>query len=185
MTKGQKILTGLMIFAFLALVGWVVVSVPDPPPKDEHKDEKQIMSYENNTLTSEKNGKLQWLLKAEKMSVDVATQDANMEGIEVEFYTEDGKTLKMKAPKGVYYNGSKNFGVYDGARVTTSDGAELTSGKLYWLAKEEMLVAEDDVKLKKDDLRASGNKMESKNGFTNFKIRGKAHLEKGVKDEKK
>ena len=184
MTKGQKILIGLLIFAFLALIGWVILSVPEPPEKEEEpKDKKRIMSYENNTLTTEKNGKRQWILKAEKMSVDVDTQDAQMENIEVEFYNEDGTTLHLTAPKGLYYHNDKNFGVFDGAKMTSSDGAELVANRIYWLSKEEMLVAEDDVKLKKDDFRASGNRMESKNGFTNFKIIGKAHIGKGVKDE--
>lgn len=185
MTKGQKILMWLLIFAFLGLVGWVLLSIPEPPPQEEPREEKRIMSYEGNTLTSEKNGKLQWLLKAEKMSVNVDTQDAEMENIEVEFYNEDGTTFHLTAPKGLYFQKDKNFGVFDGAKLTTTDKAELTSGKLYWISKDEMLVAEDDVKLKKDDFKASGNRMESKNGFTNFKIIGKAHVEKGVKDENK
>lgn len=185
MTRGQKILTGLLIFAFLGLVGWVITSVPETPPKEEPKDEKRIMSYENNTLTSEKNGKLQWILKAEKMSVDVDTQNAQLDNIKVEFYTEDGKTVYITAPNGLYFHNENNFGVGIGAKVTTSDNAELECEKFYWLSKEEMLVAEGNVKLKKDDFRASGDKIETKNGFTNFKIIGKAHIDKGVKDENK
>jgi len=185
MTKGQKILMGLLIFAFLYLIFWTVTTIPEAPPKEEPKEEKRIMSYEGNTLTSEKNGKLQWKLKAEKMSVNVDTQDAEMDNIEVEFYNEDGTTFHLTAPKGLYFHNDKNFGVMGGAKLTTTDGAELTSDKLYWLSKDEMLVAEDDVKIKKDDFRASGNRMESRNGFSHFKIIGKAHIEKGVKDENK
>ena len=183
MNKKQKIIIALMIFAFLALVGWVLSSIPEAPENTEPKDEKRIMSYEGNTLVSEKDGRRQWLLKAEKMSVDVDTQDAYMEGIEVEFYNADGTTMKLTAPKGLYYYHDKNFGVYDGTKVITSDGAELTCDKLYWLSKDEMLVAEDNVKVKKDDFFASGNKAESRNGFSHFKIIGKAHVEKGVKHE--
>lgn len=182
---GGKLLIGLMIIAFIALVTWVLTTVPEAPTNTEPQEEKRIMSYEGNTLTSEKNGKRQWILTAEKMSVDVDTQDAYMEGIKVIFYGEDGKELHLTAPKGVYYHKDKNFGVYDGTKATMSDGAELTSDKLYWLAKDEMLVAEKDVKVKKDDLFASGDRMESKNAFTSFKIIGHAHVAKSAENKNK
>lgn len=175
----SKFLIGLMIAAFIAVTAWVVTTIPDAPPKTDEPEEKRIMSYEGNVLTSEKDGKIQWKLSAEKMSVDVDTQNAQMEGIEVIFYSEDGKEMRLTAPKGMYFHKEKNFGVYDGVKATTTEGAELTSGKLYWLNHEGgKLIAEDKVEVKKDDFFASGDRMESKNGFSNFKIIGHAHVVK-------
>ena len=67
--------------------------------------------------------------------------------------------------------------------ITTSDGAKLSSKELRWTAKDELLAAVGDATAVKDDMKASGDRIESTDGFNKIKIIGKAHLVKGGTSE--
>ena len=62
-----------------------------------------------------------------------------------------------------------------------SDGATMTSREMSWEAAKSILAAVGDVKMAResDHLKASGERIESTDGFEKFKISGKAHIEKG------
>ena len=63
--------------------------------------------------------------------------------------------------------------------IHTSDGASLTGQELRWQAKESMLAAIGDAVAEKDDMKISGDRIESTDGFNKIKVIGKAHLVKG------
>ena len=185
MSAKGKVFTALGILLAIALIGWVVRSIPEPPPLVEPNDEPRIMTYEGNALSAEKDGKLQWELKADQISVNVDTQDAEMTGISSKFYAEDGRVVTLTADHGTYIHSTRDISVEGNVKAVNTDGAELTSKKLSWVAAKEMLVAEEDVHVKKDDLRASGDRVESTDGFNRIKAIGHAHIEKGVKEDEK
>ena len=185
MSKKGKIAIGAGILLFLALVTWVVYSIPDPPKPVEPDNSPRIMSYEENNISAEKDGKKQWELHADKISMNMDTKDAEMENIEGKFYEDDGRIVTIVAKHGTYNHSTKDVAIDGDVNVTNTDGATLTSKKLTWIAAQEMLVAEEDACVKKDDVMASGDRIESSDGFNRFKITGKAHIEKGAKNEGK
>ena len=185
MNKRGKFFVGAGVLLFLALVTWVVRSIPEPPKPVAPSNEPRIMSYEGNTLSVEKDGKKQWELQADTISMNVDTQDAEMENLKGQFYEDDGRVVTLVAKHGIYRQNTKDIAVDGDVKVTNTDGAELTSQKLIWLAAEEKLVAEVDVRVKKEDMRASGDRIESSDGFNRIKIIGKAHIERGAKDDGK
>ena len=186
MSKKEKISIGVGILLFLALIAWVVKSIPEPPqPKEESTHTPRVMSYAGNSLSEEKDGRKQWELHADTISMDVDTQDAELEHVTGQFYSADGRVVTLVAKHGTYKQSTKDIAVDGDVKVTNTDGAELTSQKLTWIAAREMLVAEVDVHVKKDDMRASGDRIETSDGFNHFRIIGKAHIERGVKDEGK
>ena len=95
MSKKGKLSIGAGILLFLALVTWVVYSIPDPPKPVEPDNSPRIMSYGENNISAEKDGKKQWELHADKISMNVDTQDAEMENIEGKFYEDDGRTVTL------------------------------------------------------------------------------------------
>ena len=54
---------------------------------------------------------------------------------------------------------------------------------LRWQAKEAMLAAIGDAVAEKDDMKISGDRIESTDGFNKIKVIGKAHLVKGGTSE--
>ena len=71
MNGKQKTLVALGILFFACVVIWAVRTVPEAP-KIDHSDDDQprIMSYDNNTISEEKDGVKIWDLTADHIEVD-------------------------------------------------------------------------------------------------------------------
>ena len=177
-----KILLGLIAFAFVGLIVWAVSTVPDPPAPEPEPEGPRIMSYGGNTITEEKNGVKIWDLTAEKMDIDVDTQDADCENLLGHFYEESGRVLEVTAPHGTYRHDTRDIVLDRGVKATTNDGWQLTCDKLSWLAADSMLVAEGseekvaEIENKEEGMYASAKRLESLDSFKRFRAIGKAHL---------
>ncbi len=182
MSSRGKILLSIFGIAFVALIIWVVQTTPDSPPPIDKVKPPTSMEYEGNTISEEVNGVKIWDLTADKVTIDIKTQNAELQNIVGHFYQEDGKSIELNADYGTYENDNKNVHVEGHVIVTTSEGAKLTSGKLDWISKDEILIASDKVKILKDDVQATGDRAESKDGFRRFLLKGRAHIIKGIKN---
>ena len=184
MSKRGKILAGIFFVFFVCLVTWVVRTTPSAPPPEERIDPPKTMEYEGNTITEEKKGVKLWELTSEKIVVEADSQDAEFEKVTGKFYREDGKILELTADKGKYNQKSRDVHVEGNVILTNQeDGSKLTSKNLDWLGGEEKLIAKEDVKISKEDMRAFGDYAESKDGFSHFILKGHARLLKGVKED--
>ena len=179
MSVKGKILFAIIGLAFTALVVWVVRTTPDAPPPVEKIDPPKIMQYEGNTLSEEVNGVKIWDLTAENMTIDIETKNAAFKNLLGHFYQEDGSSIELKAEHGIYDNDKKNMHIEGNVIVTTSEGAELKSEKLDWNGNESILTANEKVKITKDDIVATGDQAESKDGFRHFRLKGRVHIVKG------
>ena len=178
-TRG-KILLSIFGILFASLVIWVVSTTPDKPPKIEKIEPPKTMEYEGNTLSEEVNGIKIWDLTAERMVIDIETQNAELDNLVGHFYQKDGQSIELHADHGTYENETKNVHIEGNIIVTTSEGAKLTGGTLDWISKDEMLIANTKVKITKDDMQATGDRAESSDGFKHFWLKGHAHIIKGI-----
>ena len=184
MSTREKILATTLIIFFVCLVVWVVRTTPKTPPPQEKIDPPTVMEYEGNTITEEKDGVIIWELTCEKMRIDTLTQNIELDGLTGKFFQHDeDKSWTLTAKKGIYYQALKAIHVEGDVVVTNSDSAELKSDQLDWFADEEKIVANGNVKLSKDDLRAYGDMAYSSNAFKHFGLWGNAKILKGVTDE--
>lgn len=183
MSKRNKILLALGIAAFAALVIWAVATVPEAPKPTEPTQDSKVMTYDGNTIREEKDGRTIWELTAEHIQVDVETKNVTFETLSGKFYAKDGRTVEIHADGGNYDDATKDIAITGNVAITTSDGAKLSSKELRWTAKEELLAAVGDATAVKDDMKASGDRIESTDGFNKIKIIGKAHLVKGGTSE--
>lgn len=171
------------IIFFVCLVTWVIRTTPKAPTQIDKIEPPTTMEYHGNTISEEKNGVKIWELTSDKMIIDAQTQDAEFEKVSGKFFQSDGKVLELTAEKGNFNQKSKNIHVEGKVVVLDGDGAKLNSGKLDWIDKDGMIVATDEVKISKDDMRAFGDRAESKDGFNHFFLKGHARVLKGVKPE--
>lgn len=185
MSKKEKIFSAIGVLLLLCMVVWTVRSVPDPPPKQEKTQEPKIMTYDGNTLKEEANGKTVWELTADLISLNADTQDAEMKDIKGKFFEQDGTVVDVKADHGSYSHGTRDVSIDTKVELKNTEGAEVSCDKLTWIAEKAMLVAEGNASVKKGDMRGTAQRIESTDGFNHVKMIGKAHLERGVKDEKK
>lgn len=182
METKYKILIGAGLGLFIALIAWVISTTPNEPPPSEKFAPPSNMTYEKNNIVEEKNGVKLFELDSDKMIVDAATQNAELEGVHAKFYQEDGKFVELTAQRGSYEHTSGNIHVEGEVVVIDSEGAKLISGQLDWRGKEEILIATEKVQISKDDMRAYGDRAEARNGLRHFNLKGNAHILKGVKD---
>ncbi|WP_026759476.1 LPS export ABC transporter periplasmic protein LptC [Selenomonas ruminantium] len=179
MDKKRKLWLGAGLAVFIAAIVWAVVTVPDTPSPDADPNSGRFMSYDGNVLSEEKNGRKIWDLTAEHIDVDVKTRDAKLEKLKGHFYAEDGRVVEVTADKGTYEDKTKNIVIAGNVDVKNSDGARLTSDELRWEAAKQLLAAVGSAKVTKEDMLATGERIESSDGFNKVKVIGKAHLAKG------
>ena len=141
------------------------------------------MEYEGNTIVEEKDGVKLWELTTEKVRVDTVTQIAEFDKVSGKFYQENGKVLELTANNGTYDQRSRDVHVEGDVVVLDGDGGKLTSKNLDFKGAEEILIANEDVKIFKDDMQAFGDRAESKDGFKHFFLKGHARVLKGVKND--
>ena len=183
---GKKQIIYGAVAAFVLLVAWVVMTIPSPPTKEEAKKAADKFSeYADQTIFEEKNGKRIWDLKMKKSKVSVQTNNAELFDIVGHYYTQDGKTITVTAPHGYYTDKTKDIVLDRKVKAVSSDGAVLTSEKLTWVAKKEILSAVGKARLVNAEYDATGDRLESWNGFREFRAAGNACIKKLVAKENK
>ena len=183
MDKRLKILTTVGVILFVCLIIWTIRTTPKAPEPTERIEPPKVMEYEGNTIVEEKDGVKLWELTSEKVRVDTVTQIAEFDKVSGKFYQEDGKVLELTANNGTYDQRSRDVHVEGDVVVLDGDGGKLTSKNLDFKGAEEILIANEDVKIFKDDMQAFGDRAESKDGFKHFFLKGHARVLKGVKND--
>ena len=169
--SGAVLLTGLIV--------WAATTVPEIPTQTDVPTGPRVMSYADNTLSEERDGRTVWKMTAEQIHVDIDTNDTGMEKIDGTFYSEDGRSLTLKAAEGRMDSATRDVVVTGNIEAQTSDGASLRAKQLRWTAAEGSLSAEGDAVLVRDDIRATGDRIVSTDGFQKFSVIGNARIEKG------
>ena len=182
MTRNKKIAIGIVLVLLAAMCMWTVRSIPDQLQEGQPL-EKRVMTYSGNTISEEKDGRKLWEMTAESMEVDIDTQDADVVNLEARFYTEDGRTIHLTAPKAVYKAKDKFLTAEGGIKGDSTDGMHLKCDKVEWKAGKEELALIGNAELQRDSdaLKVAGDRIESQDGFSKFKASGHAHLEEGNK----
>lgn len=178
-----KILAATGIILFACLVVWAVQTTPKAPPQVEKVEPPKTMEYEGNTIVEEKDGVKIWEITSEKVRIDSTTQIAEFENVSGKFYQEDGKVVELTAKIGTYNQQTSDVHLEGDIEVVDGDGGTLTSKSLDWNGAEEILTANDDVKITKEDMQAFGDKAESKDGFKHFFLKGHARILKGFANQ--
>ena len=118
---GAVLLAGLIV--------WAVTSVPEIPQQTDEPTGPRIMSYMDNTLHEERDGRTIWQMTAEQMNVDIDTNDTGMVKIDGTFYSDDGRTLTLKADEGRMDSKTRDIVLTGTIEATTSDGASLRANR--------------------------------------------------------
>ena len=183
MSKKARILAASVGILAVGLIVWAVSTVPEAPVVHEDNGAK-VMTYDNNTISEEKNGRKIWEITSDHIEVDVKTQDMKLEGITGHFYAEDGSVADLKADSGVYGGKSKDVKLTGNIKVTNSDGSILTSEELEWKNEAAILAAIGKVCAVREDVFLTADRVESSDGFNKVKAMGHAHVERNEEKAK-
>ena len=168
---GAAILVGLIV--------WAAATVPEIPQVTDESGGPRIMTYTDNTLSEERDGRTIWTMTAAQVRVNMDTNDTYMTKIDGTFYRDDGCSLTLRADEGRLDSATSDIVLTGAIEATTSDGACLRAKELHWTAAEGRLSAEGDAELLRDDMRATGERIVSTDNFQKFSVIGNAKIEKG------
>ncbi|MBB5336342.1 LPS export ABC transporter periplasmic protein LptC [Pectinatus brassicae] len=177
----KKLAIYVFIIFAIGICVWAVVTKPTPENKSQQQIKKEnTMKYGANTIVEEKNGKKIWEIKADNIDMNVTTKMAELKNIHGKYYGDDGKVLTITSPHGFYDDAKKNIILDKKVHAEDNAGLKFDAEKVTWDNAKALFTGEGKVKIVRDNMQATGDKIESNNGFTAFKLSGNAHIIKGV-----
>ena len=207
-----KFFIGILSAFFIGVVIWVVQTTPDESdvPRPKIDPPKEMIYEGGSTISEEKDGKTVWELSADKITVTIENQNAELRNVSAKFYQDDGKEISVRADNGTLHREQKNIYLDGKVVVEMNDGKKITCNEMQWITDEAKLtaigsvtlndaetselkaerveyfpasnqaVANGNVKFKHADLYASGDMLETQNDFKNFRVTGHARILKGA-----
>ena len=137
-------------------------------------------SLKDSVIQREKNGVTLWEFKVGEVVNDKFTDTATLKGITGKLYRDDGSYLELHADQGSMKLDSNDFIMEGNVRAVLSDGTGLlTMDRIYWEQKDHRIVAEGNVKLRKDQWSASADKVVTTSALKTVAMQGQAMVEKG------
>lgn len=177
MNKKLRIFIAAAAVLLLGGIAWTVLTIPEPP--EESSDAAPpVMEYQTSVLSEERDGRMLWELRADSMQMDVGTQVTSLIRPVARYYQADGSVLTLTAPEGSYSNLTQNVLLSGGVQATMTDGSELLSESLAWVAGEDRLVATGQAVFRRTDLEVRGDKIEARQAFSVFRAEGNAQVKK-------
>ena len=160
-------------------------TVPEPTNKAKKADTGTTKATVYNTvLHRDADGKRLWELK-----VDEATQlNDNLvraKQLEGTVYLSNGDEMYVKAKAGEIKVKTNEFMLSNGVTARLKQGGFLKANKVEWKQKQDILTATGAVKVIKDDMMATAERITTSSKLEHFKLKGKAHVERGGKYEEK
>ncbi len=172
----------ILVIAGICVLGgaacWAVLTKPVVHIKKQDLSAAKIMEYTGNTIKEEKNGKLVWELKAKHIKVNSVDKIAKLQIVSGEYHSPQG-VLIIKADNGTYNQQNQNISL-QGKVVVLGKDMHLEADKFQWQADKSILIGVGNVKITYKNMLATGEKIESENSFSDFKLSGNAHI---VKEE--
>lgn len=174
----KKIAIYLLILCALGVVYWAYVN--QPVVNQLKTSTNKSMTYSDNYLKEEVDGKLIWECYADTMSINQDTKVITMTNIKGTFYRDDGNSIELTAPTASYDQDKKYLTVQGdgGVYAQSTDDMQFSTDKVTWDGSQGLLTCIGNVNLAKPGLKASGDKAESTNAFKDFKLIGNAHISK-------
>ncbi len=171
----------LLVLCIVGILYWAYATRPNL--EEQQQQHKNVMTYHNNTIKEEVDGKLIWECYAETMTVDQETNIMTMQNIKGTFYRDDGNKVEMTAETGTYDQKKKNIVMENGIHATSTDDMKFDTDKVIWDGTKGLLICEGNVNISKPGLKATSDRAESEDVFQKFKLIGKAHIIKGDVDK--
>lgn len=164
------------IFLLIAFSCMIVLSCGSKriePPKTNLISSDSIPSQEsfNTTVTFSDSGNVKAVLKAGRIRQYAKFNYTLIDsGATVDFYKFGVYSSTLTGKRGKIYDQTKDVEVYDSVKVVSTDGANLTTNKLYWVNKTQKIKTDEfvHIKTKTDDIQGYG--FESDQNLKNYVI---------------
>lgn len=139
----------------------------------EEVGQEQLIEFNGTDLHEEKNGKLIWKLKSNKIMYSPRTKDLFLTGVKGELY-QNGTTVLIDADKASVTNQSNIITLIGHVEAKTQDGKEFIGDDLIFNVKDQKLKTEKSFKYKSGGMTITGDTLVS--DMELVKIKAKGHV---------
>jgi len=137
---------------------------------------KAAMSFADNKITEQENGRIVWEIKAEAIEIDGVTQDVLLHQVQGTFYSDKGTTMVITSKEGTVSSKTRDVLLTGDVHAVASDGGDLTTPELLWQGQTKLLFGSGGVKVVKGTSILTGDKLEGDSVLNKIKVTGNAHV---------
>ena len=173
-----------ILFLVFAWLFWGS-TVPEPTDKTKKAETNTPKATVQNTvLHRDEGGKRLWEMKVGE-AIQLNDNLVRAKQLEGTVYLSNGDEMYVTANAGELKIKSNEFMLSDGVTARLKQGGFLKANKVEWKQKNDILTATGAVKVVKEDMMATAEKIITSSKFEHFKLKDKAHVERGGKYEEK
>ena len=169
------------LFLVFAWLFWG--STPKPVEKTNKVKTARAAVY-NTVLNRDINGKRLWELKVGE-ALQVSNELIAAKQLEGTLYLNNGDEMHVQADTAEIEIKSNEFTLSGNVTARLKRGGFLKADKVEWKQKNDILTATGAVKIIKEDMLATAETIITSSKLEHFKLKEKAHLERGGYYEEK
>ena len=175
------------LLALFLVFAWLFWGAKVPEPTDPAKPPEATgpkAAVHDTVLHRDEKGKRLWEMKvgeAVQMHDDLI-QAKNLEGT---LYLSNGDEMQVKADAADIKIRSNDFALNGNVTARLKQGGFLKADKVEWKQNEDIITASGAVRVIKDDMLATAEQIITSSKFEHFKLKDKAHMERGGHYEEK
>jgi LPS export ABC transporter protein LptC len=178
------LLLGLILAAGLAAWGlWGRPAAPPPPPPPQVKPEAPARpKMESLELTEVDEGSKRWTLEARSAEYLQDRDEIRINGIRVEFFSDDGRVLRLSCEEGLINTKTRSLTLQGQVMVQDGD-LTIKTGMVRYEPEERLLIAPDEVVLESPRAKVQGKDLKvdlagrrltmAHHGSTEIKLEGR------------
>lgn len=148
--------------------------VPNTP--EAEAPAKVAMTFADNKITEEENGKIIWELAAEAIEIDPVTQNVVLHKVQGTFYSDQGTTLVLTSQEGTLDSKTKDVQLTGAVHAVASDGGDFTAPEVLWQGQTKLLFGNGGVRVVKGSTILTGDNLEGDSVLNKIKVTGHAHV---------
>lgn len=178
----MKLTTALSSVALIALLGGGMYYFlrAEPLPASQapaaSSPAQVAMTFADNKITEQADGKVVWELTAEAMAVDSVTQNVSMHKVQGTFYSDKGTTMTISSQEGSLDSKSRNVLLTGDVHAVASDGGDFTAPAALWQGQTKLFLGTGGVRVVKDTAVLTGDQLEGDSVLNKIKVSGHAHI---------
>ena len=185
--KNAILMAAAGLIALFLIFAWLFWGSTVPEPTDKTKkaetDTTKATVY-NTVLHRDEGGKRLWELKVGE-AIQLNDNLVRAKQLEGTVYLENGDEMFVTADAAEVKTKTNEFTLTNGVTARLKQGGFLKADKVEWDRNKDILTATGAVKVIKEDMMATAEKVITSSKLEHFKLKDKAHVERGGKYEEK
>jgi LPS export ABC transporter protein LptC len=185
--KNAILMAAAGLIALFLVFAWLFWGSTVPEPTDKTKKtetETTKATVYNTVLHRDEGGKRLWELKVGE-AIQLNDNLVRAKQLEGTVYLDNGDEMFVTADAAEVKIKTNEFTLTNGVTARLKQGGFLKADKVEWDRNKDILTATGAVKVIKEDMMATAEKVITSSKLEHFKLKDKAHVERGGTYEEK